>query len=151
MTSIHLPARVEPAPEVANFEARQILFFDGECVMCNGVVKWLFGRDRDDVLTFASLQGDTAEGHRSSRSEFPKELDTFVFMDDGEIFTRSTAAFRVARYLKFPWRLGAIFRIVPRFITDAAYNFVAKRRFDWFGKTESCWVPPLDASHRFLE
>lgn len=119
--------------------------------MCNGVVKWLFGRDRDDVLTFASLQGDAAAEYRARHAEFPAALDTFVLLDDGVLYTRSRAAFRVARYLNFPWSALAIFGIVPRFITDGVYNFVAKRRFDWFGKTESCWLPPADASHRFLE
>lgn len=151
MTSIHLPARTEPRSEVVDFEAKQVLFFDGECAMCNGSVKWIFARDQDDRLAFAALQGEAADEYRARHSDFPTTLDTFVLVDDGVVYTRSTAALRVASYLGFPWNMSVVFRLVPRFLRDAVYDFVAKRRFDWFGKVESCWLPPAHASHRFLE
>ena len=129
---------------------QRILFFDGECVMCNGIVKWLYAHDRSGSLTFASLQGETADERRARHADFPRELDTFVFVDGEELWVRSRAAFRVASFLGLPWKLGALFRVLPRFLTDAVYDFVARRRFNWFGKTETCWFPPPEAAQRLL-
>lgn len=148
---IHLPTKVPTKDDTERPVPTHILFFDGECVMCNGIVKWLFAIDRGDALTFASLHGETAAQMREAHPDFPHDLDSFVFWDDGEIRVRSRAAFYAARLLKFPWNLGYLFRFIPRFITDPVYRFVARNRFDWFGKTETCWLPPAEAQHRFLE
>lgn len=129
----------------------RVLFFDGECVMCNGVTKWLYGRDRDANLAFASLQGELAAQLREQHDAFPNDLDTFVLWDDGVVYVRSRAAARTASYLRWPWRFGALLRFVPRFIADAVYNFVARNRIRWFGKQASCWLPPADGRHRFLD
>lgn len=131
-------------------DSRQILFFDGECVMCNGVVKKLFALDRDARFEFASLQGEKATELRAQNDEFPEGLETFVLWDDGEIYLRSRAAFRAARLLPAPWRWLSVFRFLPRFLTDAAYRFVARNRVKWFGRTEACWLPPAEHTHRFL-
>lgn len=118
--------------------------------MCNSIVKWLFALDRDAVLTFASLQGETAAQLRAESPAFPADMDSFVFWDDGTPRVRSQAAFFAARLLRLPWRLGYLLRFLPRVLTDAVYRYVARKRFDWFGRTESCWLPPADAMHRFL-
>lgn len=131
-------------------DARYILFFDGECVMCNGIVKWMVEHDPDRNFHFASLQGETAAEMRAEREDFPEGLDTFVFYDDGEIRLRSRAAFWAARLMRAPWRWARFLRVVPRFISDAVYNFIAKRRIQWFGSTESCWFAPAEEQPRFL-
>ena len=151
MVSIHLPSKA-PAEDVPALPApKQILFFDGECVMCNGIVKQLYAMDSEGRLAFASLHGGKAAELRETREDFPKELDTFVFWDDGEVFVRSRAAARAAGYLRFPWSLGSLMRFVPRFIADAVYDFVARNRFKWFGKQDTCWLPPAAGAHRFID
>lgn len=156
-TPIKLPTKAAPAAAAAPAVAggaeppKHILFFDGECVMCNGIVKWLYAIDRGNTLTFASLHGETAAKLRKEHEAFPKDKDSFVFWDDGTPRVRSRAALYAARKLKFPWNLGYLLLIIPRFISDAVYRFVARNRLDWFGTTETCWFPPPEAAHRFLE
>lgn len=129
---------------------KYVLFFDGECVLCNGTVQWLFTRERDGQLAYASLQGATAAALRSSRADFPEGLETFVFYDGGDLHVRSRAMFRAARLLKWPWRWGRFLAIVPRFLSDLVYRWVAKNRLRWFGRTTECWLPPAGEGHRFL-
>ena len=150
---INLPSKTTPAPKSDALVAppKYILFFDGECVMCNGIVKWLYAIDRGNALAFASLHGETAAKLREECEEFPKDKDSFVFWDDGTPRVRSRAALYAARKLKFPWNLGYALLIIPRFISDAVYRFVANHRLQWFGTTETCWLPPADGMHRFLE
>lgn len=129
---------------------KYVLFFDGECVLCNGIVKWLFERDPDRNLYFASLQGETAAALRSAQSEFPEGLDTIVFWDDGVLRVRSAAALWVSRLLCAPWRWARLLRFIPGALTDPFYRLVARNRIRWFGKTETCWLPSPDQRARFL-
>ena len=150
-TTITLPAKVDSKVDIAAATPTHILFFDGECVMCNGVVKWLYKIDRGNALTFASLHGATAARLRAEHAAFPDDMDSFVFWDDGEVRVRSRAAFYASRHMKFPWNLGYLLRFIPLFLTDPVYRFIARNRLDWFGTTETCWLPPAEAAHRFLE
>lgn len=119
--------------------------------MCNSMVQRVYEVDRDGNLAFASLQGGRAAELRAAHDDFPRDLDTFVLWDDGALFVRSRAAARAARYLPWPWRFAALLRFVPKFLADAVYDFVARNRVRWFGKQDTCWVPPAEASHRFLD
>ncbi|MEM9193966.1 MAG: DCC1-like thiol-disulfide oxidoreductase family protein [Myxococcota bacterium] len=143
-------------PHVARVEERaaypeRIIYFDGVCVMCNGIVKLLLRLDRNRRFRYASLQGETAAKMRSEVEDFPEGLDTFVYYRDGEIFTRSHAAFQGARELPYPYRLFSIFRVVPAFISDPFYRVIAKIRYRLFGKYESPDLCPLpEPEHRGL-
>ena len=110
-------------------------------MLCNGVVDRLMRLDRDRVFRYASLQGETAATVRERVAGFPDDLETFVYVHGEEVHLRSSAVFEIARRLPFPWRVLAWFRILPRFLTDAVYRFVAKNRIRWFGRTESCRMP----------
>ena len=127
------------------------MIFDGECVLCSGTVRFILDHERSQDLVFATTQSEVgrilAERHGISADA----LDvTFVLVDGDQVFVRSDAALRVAAHLKAPWRwLGAL-RFVPRLFRDAAYTAIARRRYRWFGRLESCFIPDPAQRHRFL-
>jgi predicted DCC family thiol-disulfide oxidoreductase YuxK len=79
-----------------------------------------------------------------------EEFKSFVLIEKGIVYQKSTAALRVLRYFPWHWQELRIFRIIPRFLRDAIYDFIAKNRYKWFGKKESCMIPNEDVRNRFL-
>ncbi|MGI9014282.1 MAG: thiol-disulfide oxidoreductase DCC family protein [Phycisphaerales bacterium] len=132
-----------------------VILFDGDCNLCNNAVRWVIARDRRAVFSFASLQSEAARNLLQSRAanEFDIENlpDTVVMIDEKGVHIRSAAAIRIARSLGFPWSLLRVFMIVPRPVRDWVYNFIARRRYRWFGRGDSCMVPTPELRERFLD
>ena len=130
--------------------AGPVAFFDGVCNLCDGVVNFLIDHDPRGVLKFAPLQGTTFAGLAQRHPELAG-VDSFVLWDASGVHTRSSAGLRIAMALGWPWRaLGALL-VVPRFARDAAYDFVARRRYRWWGRRESCRMPTPELRARFLD
>lgn len=125
-----------------------IVFFDGVCGLCNAAVDRLLRWDRRGVLRFAPLQGSTAE--RLLPARFTKHLDTLVLLDADGPHQRSEAALRALHHVGGPWRLLTLLRMVPRPLRDAVYDLIARRRYQWFGRKESCRLPLPHERDRFL-
>jgi len=124
---------------------KHVVFFDGICNLCNGWVDFLLPRLKvDSSLTFASLQGKAA-------SELLKNpgLTSIVLWEDGAVFTESDAILRILGDLRRPWSWLRIFRVIPRRLRNALYRGIARRRYRWFGKRETCRVPPPEERARF--
>lgn len=131
-----------------------VVLFDGVCHLCQGAVKFIIRRDPERRFRFASLQSEAGERilQGSRRPDIsPDRINTIVLYQNGEYFTRSSAALRIAKGLRFPWPLAFGFIIVPRFIRDAVYRIVAANRYRWFGKDETCLVPTKENKERFLQ
>jgi predicted DCC family thiol-disulfide oxidoreductase YuxK len=131
----------------------RLVLYDGVCGFCNGSVRWLAARDREARLHYAPLQGEIAAALRARHPEIPTELETIVFVEDGErVSMASAAVFRVLRELSPPWRWLATLRgLLPRAIWDAAYRAFARRRYRWFGRLDACPIPPPALRARILE
>ena len=125
-----------------------IVFFDGVCGLCNASVDRLLRWDRHAVLRFAPLQGATAE--RLLPAMLTGHIGTLVLLDADGLHLRSEAALRTLKYVHGPWRLLAGLRAVPRAVRDGVYDIIARRRYEWFGKKESCRVPSPHERERFL-
>jgi len=130
-----------------------VILFDGVCNLCSGAVRFIVDRDRDAVFRFASLQSEAGEKLLRDYGIEPAkgDPDTIVLIDRGRAFVRSTAALHIAR------RLGGVYKILfwlgvlwPRFLRDFVYDFVARHRYRWFGKKDSCMVPTPELRARFL-
>jgi predicted DCC family thiol-disulfide oxidoreductase YuxK len=134
--------------------ARSIVLYDGVCGFCNGSVRWLIERDRGARLHFAPLQGETAAALRARHPEIPTSLDTIVFVEAGpteRVWLRSAGVFRALRELAAPWRwLAALRFLAPASLWDVAYQAFARRRYRWFGRYETCPIPPPSLRARFL-
>jgi predicted DCC family thiol-disulfide oxidoreductase YuxK len=125
--------------------------FDGLCHLCNGFVDFVIARDPGAHFRFASLQSDAARRVLSDVNAEHPLPDSFVLVEDGRLFMRSDAALRIARRLGVPWSLAYGLTVLPRLLRDWAYDLVARNRYHWFGKRETCRVPTPGLRRRFLE
>lgn len=126
-----------------------ILFFDGVCGLCNGLVDWLLTRDSRQRLKFTTLQGLTAK--RLLPDEYTQDLDTVVLLARGKILTRSDAILYCLCEVGGIWSFTKIFYLIPAFIRDAIYRIVAKNRFSIFGQKTTCRMPLPGERLRFLD
>jgi predicted DCC family thiol-disulfide oxidoreductase YuxK len=132
------------------------VLFDGRCGLCDGAVRWLIRHDRRAALAFAPLEGAVAARVRLRHPELPPGDETFVLVESPEapaerVRVRSDAALAALARLGGGWRLAAGLRVVPRFVRDAVYRWVARNRTRWFGRLEACRVPTPEERARFLE
>lgn len=128
-----------------------IVFFDGVCNLCNASVDFLMRKDRHKRLKYASLQSELAKDILPGYNVDPADLDSFAFLTEGKVHQRSSAALKVTTKLGGGYPLLGAFWIVPKFIRDAVYNFIARNRYKWFGKKDSCRVPTPEERALFLE
>lgn len=128
-----------------------ILLFDGVCNFCAGSVRFTIQRDPAGIFHFASLQSETARQLLKDHHLNPDAIDSVVLIEGGRAWRESDAALRVCRQLTWPWRWLWPLRFVPRFLRDAAYRLIARNRYRWFGKTDTCLVPTPDMRARFLD
>ncbi|WP_212004304.1 thiol-disulfide oxidoreductase DCC family protein [Chitinophaga sp. HK235] len=128
-----------------------IILFDGVCNFCDASINFVIRHDRQGRFRFAPLQSETAAALGTSLHFDTSRLETFVLVQNGKVYTKSTAALRVARQLPFPWRGMYAFIIIPRFIRDAVYSLIARNRYRWFGKKDSCMIPTPEIRSRFLQ
>ena len=128
-----------------------LILFDGVCNFCNSAINFVIKKDKQAVIQFAPLQSEKGRLYfRQYNLPAEEEMKSFVFIEDNKVYTRSTAALRVCRYLKGLWPLCFGFIIVPKFIRDAVYNFIAKNRYKWFGVRDQCMVPTPEVRKRFV-
>ena len=125
------------------------LFYDGTCGLCARCVRWTLRHDRRGVLRFAPLQGSTFAALDAAHK--PRDVETMVLVDSAGLHLRSDAALSLLRHVGGIWgALAAIGRLVPRFIRDRVYRFVAERRLAWFGTADVCALPAAADRERFL-
>ena len=127
-----------------------IIFFDGVCTLCNGVVDFIIIRDHSRRFKYASLQGNTAKKMIQSYLE-QGNLDSLIFYKKGKIYIESSAALHIARSMNGLWPVLFIFIIVPKFIRDAVYRWVARNRYRWFGKRSICRIASPEEQSYLLD
>lgn len=128
----------------------KIILFDGVCNLCNRSVQFIIKRDPNGHFKFASLQGEVGQ-KLLKQYGFDKEIDSFVLIENQRIYSKSSAALRVCRNLNGFWKVFSILRILPPSFRDFFYDIVAKNRYKWFGKKESCMLPTKEMKKRFLD
>ncbi len=127
-----------------------IVFFDGVCNLCSSAVQTIIKNDKKNHFLFASLQSDTAKQKLATFLNKNPQLDSIILLDNETIYTKSQAVLRIAKHLKFPLNLAYGFIIIPSFISNIVYSFIAKNRYKWFGKKEECWLPTPEIKAKFL-
>ena len=145
------PAKQRQDQVTTRTNAAGIVLFDGVCNLCNRYVRFLIDRDPAGYFRFASLQSPIAHELLESHTLPSDQLTSIVYIENGRAYTRSDAVLRMAAHLPAAWRLLSIFRIVPRVIRDAVYDFIARKRYRWFGKRDECALPTPGQRQRFLD
>ncbi|MCB0507706.1 MAG: thiol-disulfide oxidoreductase DCC family protein [Bacteroidetes bacterium] len=128
----------------------KLVLFDGVCNFCASSVQFIIKHDASNSLKFASLQSSIGQ-QLLAHYKMSNNLDGVVFIENNQAYFKSKAAFQIAKYFGGIWRLLLIFKILPTFITDFVYDIIAKNRYKWFGKKESCMLPSPEIRSRFLE
>lgn len=128
---------------------RRIVLFDGQCHFCDASVQFILARDRKATFQFASLQSEVGQELLKQLS-VPSDINSLVLIEGSHYYTKSTAALKIAKQLDGLWKLfyGAI--LIPRPIRDMFYRYIAKNRYKWFGKKETCQLPSVEQRERFL-
>ncbi len=128
----------------------KIILFDGVCNLCNSSVIFAIKRDKNDVFRFAALQSEIGEQLTSKYNIDTSKTDSIILIDGEKYYEKSSAALHIAKYLSGGWPLLYSFIILPKFIRDSVYNFIAKNRYKWYGKKESCMIPTPELQAKFL-
>lgn len=129
---------------------RPVILFDGVCNFCNSAVNFTIKRDSAKAIDFSMLQSAAGQKLLQQYNLPPDDLRSFVFIEEGKAYTRSTASLRVCRYLRGLWPLCYTFIIVPKFIRNGIYDWIAKNRYKWFGIRNECMVPTPEIRSRFI-
>ena len=128
-----------------------VVFFDGECSLCSSSVRFLLRHNHKGNLTFSSLQsGAGAKISALAGRTATQPLESIMFLIDNKLFEHSTAALKIAEHLSFPWKAVTIFYLIPAFVRDKLYRYVAKNRYSWFGQKPFCTPADKDYSIRIL-
>lgn len=129
---------------------RRVVIFDGVCNLCNASVDFIIRRDKKNRFLFTANQN---EAGAIILTHFGKEVDdvsTVYLLKDGKLYDRSGGAIRIAGDLGFPYNLLYPLLILPRFLRNFGYNLIAKNRYRWWGKKETCRLPTPEERAKFI-
>ncbi len=127
---------------------KPVVFFDGYCGLCNWFVDLTLKQDKNHVLLFAPLQGQTAQSLIGALEL--QNFESIILYDSGKIYRQSEAVLRVLKHLGGFWKIFAVLAFVPSSWRNALYFFIAKRRYRWFDKKATCRMPSSEERHLFL-
>ena len=127
-----------------------LLVFDGVCNLCNGFVRFLLERDEGGRLLFATCQSEAGAAIMREAGIDPLDPASVVLVDGRQMYVYSDASLLAITALGGAWRLVTLARIVPKFLRDPLYRFVARRRYRWFGRSDSCRTPDPRWAGRFM-
>ena len=130
---------------------KSLILFDGVCNLCNSSVQFIIKRDKKNHFIFSSLQSDAGQRILLQNNLENLDYESILLIEGDQIFDRSTAILRISRRLSALYPLLYGFIIIPKFIRDAVYSWIAKNRYKWFGRRDSCMIPTDDLKMRFLD
>jgi predicted DCC family thiol-disulfide oxidoreductase YuxK len=127
-----------------------IVYFDGVCVLCNSSVDFIIRHDPNACICFAPLQSPRGQAALAQLGMSRHQLDSIILQEGTEYSVKSTAALRIAARLSGPVKWLACFRGLPLWLRDPVYEWIAKNRYRWFGRQESCRMPRGRDQARFI-
>lgn len=130
---------------------KKIILFDGLCNLCSSAVTFIIKRDKKNDFRFASLQSAHGKELLKKFNIDTINTDSLILISKEKAYLRSSAALRIARGLSGVYSLLAAFLILPKFLRDGIYDFIARNRYNWFGKKENCIIPTPELKSKFLD
>ncbi len=131
-------------------ENHKIILFDGVCNLCNSSINFVIKHDKKNVFKFAALQSEVGLELISKFKIDTSKLDSIILIDGDKYYEKSSAALHIAKNLSGAYPLLFGFMIVPKFLRNAVYDYVALNRYKWFGKKDSCMIPTPELKSKFL-
>ena len=132
-------------------EQKKIILFDGVCNLCNSSVQFVIKRDKNDIFRFASLQSEAGQKLANERGINTSEIDSIILIEPQiAYYTKSDAALIIAKSLSGGWSFLGIFMGLPKGLRDTIYDWVARNRYQWFGKKDQCMIPTEADKGKFL-
>lgn len=133
-------------------ENKKIILFDGVCNLCNSSVQYVIKHDKKNRFLFTALQSETGQKIINEYNIDTTKTDSILlYTPKNGVVAKSTAALKIASYLGFPNNLMTVFFIISPFIRNWVYDYIAKNRYKWYGKKESCWIPTPELKSKFLD
>lgn len=131
-------------------KSNYVILFDGVCNFCNSSVNFIIDNDKNDLFRFASLQSEYGQNILRKFNLPVDSFSTIILTDGNNYHTRSGAALRISKHLKFPHNLYYVFILVPSFIRNFFYDIIARNRYRLFGKKDACRIPTPEERNKFL-
>ena len=128
-----------------------VILFDGVCNLCNASVQFIINRDKKQIFRFAALQSQFGQKVVDSFNLSDKKIDSVILLENNSVKIKSDAALRIAKQLGGIYSLLYVFIILPKFFRNSVYDFIARNRYSWFGKNESCMIPTPELKRLFIE
>lgn len=132
-----------------NTHTNPVILFDGVCNYCNTMVNFAIRWNKKNNLRFAPLQSEVGVAF-IQKMGIEKGIDSVVFIEADKFYIFSSAALHICKHLSFPVNLLYVLVLVPAFIRNGVYKWVAANRYKWFGKKESCMIPSKEVKMKFL-
>lgn len=130
---------------------QKLILFDGVCSLCDASVQYVIKHDKNDYFRYTALQSDVGQQILKEYNIDRSKMDSILlYTPDKGIAYKSTAALQIASKLGFPRNVLSIFLIVPAFIRNWVYDYIAKNRYKWYGKKEECMIPTPELKSKFL-
>ena len=130
---------------------KKIILFDGVCNLCNTTVQFVIKKDKDDLFRFTALQSEAGQKLLTERNIDTENIDSIIFIEPNvAYYTKSTAALEIGKNLKGLRTLSSILLWLPESFRNIVYDFVAKNRYKWYGKKESCMIPTQELKNKFI-
>ena len=139
-----------PVSSIEVLQGKKVLFFDGVCNLCVGVVQFVLKRNTQGSVVFASLQSELGKALLHELNLPASELNTLYFVVNGTVYSESDGALKLCLELRRLWPMCIVIWLVPGFIRNAVYRYVSKKRYEWFGRRASCLVARPEVSTRFI-
>ncbi|MGC6430655.1 MAG: thiol-disulfide oxidoreductase DCC family protein [Jejuia sp.] len=131
---------------------KKLILFDGVCNLCNSSVQFVIKHDNKNRFMFTALQSETGKKIIKYFKIDTKKVDSILlYSPEKGIVSKSTAALMVASQLGFPTNILSVFLIIPSFISNWVYDFIAKNRYRWYGKKDACMIPTRELKSKFLD
>jgi predicted DCC family thiol-disulfide oxidoreductase YuxK len=135
---------------VKETKEHSIILFDGVCNLCNSSINFVIKRDSANLYKFTALQEAPGIGLLKQYGINTLDTDSIILIENGKAYTKSSAALRVAKGLSGVWPVLYGFIIIPKWIRNAVYDYIAKNRYKWYGKKDSCMIPTPELKNKFL-
>jgi predicted DCC family thiol-disulfide oxidoreductase YuxK len=129
---------------------KPIIVFDAICVLCSANAQFVLKFDRAKVFRLASMQGETGAALYRKFDINPANPDSLIVVSGDTALRDSDAVLAIYGGLGWPWRLAGIFKLIPRFLRDPVYRWIARNRYRIFGQRQTCWIPSAEHADRVL-